>query len=222
MSDSESWYDSEPNAFDGESSDNRRDTSSEELSFDSASREDTKVKVIGKRVRSIPSFGKRKVLPTGEVVSLAVVPCDVGCSSMSQYCEFLMKDKRVPDQHASYHLETSTSSCGDVSAESSSQPIVTIVRQGNLGVPLGQPKALLFSVDYLEPNKITGAELIKYHAECCIPNSVQWRIPRPTKSLSNPKDGEVVFFTDILKLGVRLQLQPPVQRILAHLGYAPG
>ncbi|KAL6274761.1 hypothetical protein ACE6H2_025453 [Prunus campanulata] len=48
------------------------------------------------------------------------------------------------------------------------------------------------------------------------------RIPGPTESLSKPKDGEAVFFTDVLQQGVRLPLQAPVQRILAHIGYAPG
>ncbi|CAL9017857.1 unnamed protein product, partial [Prunus brigantina] len=38
----------------------------------------------------------------------------------------------------------------------------------------------------------------------------------------SPKDGEVVFFTDVLLQGVRLPLQPAVQKILAMIGYAPG
>ncbi|KAL6291894.1 hypothetical protein ACE6H2_000036 [Prunus campanulata] len=48
------------------------------------------------------------------------------------------------------------------------------------------------------------------------------RIPGPTESLSRPQDGEVIFFTDVLLQGVRLPLQPAVQRILAQIGYAPG
>ncbi|CAL9024476.1 unnamed protein product [Prunus brigantina] len=117
MSDSKSQYDSEPNAFNGDSSDNRRDTGSEALSFDNASSEDTEVEVICERVRSVPSFGRGKVLPTGEAVPLAMVLCGVGCASTSQYCKFLMKDKRVPDRHASLHSETSTLGRGDVAAE---------------------------------------------------------------------------------------------------------
>ncbi|CAL2239337.1 unnamed protein product [Prunus armeniaca] len=35
-------------------------------------------------------------------------------------------------------------------------------------------------------------------------------------------DDEVVFFMDILNLGVQLPLQPPIQRILKHLVYALG
>ncbi|CAL2270927.1 unnamed protein product [Prunus armeniaca] len=65
MSDSESRYDSEPNAFDGESSDDRKDTSSEVLSFDSASSKDTEVEIVGEGVGSIPAQGRGKGLITG-------------------------------------------------------------------------------------------------------------------------------------------------------------
>lgn len=77
-------------------------------------------------------------------------------------------------------------------------------------------------MDYLEPNKIIERELAKYCAEYRIPDLVKWRIPEPTESLSNSKDGEVVFFTNIFQHGVWIPLQPPVQKILAHLGYAQG
>ncbi|KAI5352679.1 hypothetical protein L3X38_005570 [Prunus dulcis] len=69
-------------------------------------------------------------------------------------------------------------------------------------------------------NKITERELTEYHVEFQIPYLVKWRIPEPIGSLSNPKDGEVAFFTDTLKLRLRLPLQPSVERILAHLRYA--
>ncbi|CAL9000920.1 unnamed protein product [Prunus brigantina] len=58
--------------------------------------------------------------------------------------------------------------------------------------------------------------------EYFIPDSVRMRIPTPTESLSKPEGGEVVFFTDVLMQGVRLPLQPAVQKILAQIGYAPG
>ena len=48
------------------------------------------------------------------------------------------------------------------------------------------------------------------------------RIPSPDESLSDPANGEVTFFTDVLVQGVRLPLQPAVQKILAQIGYAPG
>ncbi|CAL2228784.1 unnamed protein product [Prunus armeniaca] len=75
---------------------------------------------------------------------------------------------------------------------------------------MGVPKENLFSVDYLGPNKISEREIAKYRAEYRIPESVRMRIPGPTESLSKPKDGEVVFFTDVLVQGVRLPLQPVV------------
>ncbi|CAL2226904.1 unnamed protein product [Prunus armeniaca] len=208
MFDSESAYDFEPNAFDGESSDDQRDSSNVALSFESVDSEDAKVKVVGKKIKGPPPFGRGKVLQPNQTVPLDVVPCGDAYASTSQYYEFLMGDTRLPDRHASYHSETSTS--------------VTVVLQGNPRVPLGQPKRLLFGVDYLGLNLATEAELAKYRADYLIPDSVKWRISGPTESLSNPKDGEVVFFTNVLKQGVRLPLQPAVQRILAHLGYAPG
>ncbi|CAL2225172.1 unnamed protein product [Prunus armeniaca] len=82
-------------------------------------------------------------------------------------------------------------------------PVVTIVHRGNPWIPLGQPKTYLFGA---EQSDRTG----------------KWRIHKLTESLSNPKDSKVVFFMDMLQHGVRLSLQPHVQRILAHLGYASG
>ena len=58
MSNSESQYDNEPNAFNGESSDDQRDLASEALSFDSADSEDAEVEIIGERVKAVPSFGR--------------------------------------------------------------------------------------------------------------------------------------------------------------------
>ncbi|CAL2270973.1 unnamed protein product [Prunus armeniaca] len=46
------------------------------------------------------------------------------------------------------------------------------------------------------------------------------QIPGPLESLSN-LDGEVVFFTDVFKLGLWLPLRHLVQKILAQIGYAP-
>ncbi|CAL9017677.1 unnamed protein product [Prunus brigantina] len=64
--------------------------------------------------------------------------------------------------------------------------------------------------------------IAKYRRQYLIPDSVRMRIPTPIESLSKPKDGEVVFFTDVLLQRVRLPLQPAVQKILAMIGYAPG
>lgn len=80
MSDSGSLYDSEPNVFDGESSDDQRDTGSEALSFGNA---DNEVEVIGEKIKVVPSFCREKVLQTDKAMPLAVVPCDVDCASTS-------------------------------------------------------------------------------------------------------------------------------------------
>lgn len=63
---------------------------------------------------------------------------------------------------------------------------------------------MLLGVDYLEPNKITEMELAMLRVEYHIPKLVRCQIPGRIKSLSHPKDGEVVFFKDILKLSVLL------------------
>ncbi|CAL8994657.1 unnamed protein product [Prunus brigantina] len=118
--------------------------------------------------------------------------------------------------------EASTSGRGESAAGPSSRPKVSVVFSGNPRVPMGVPKEHLFGVDYLPPNMITERDIAKYRREYLIPDSVKMRIPIPTESLSKPKDGEVVFFTDVLQQGVRLPLQPAVQKILAMIGYAPG
>ncbi|CAL2271185.1 unnamed protein product [Prunus armeniaca] len=81
-----------------------------------------------------------------------------------------------------------------------------------------KPKDLVFGVDHLEPNVLTEAEAAKIRALYNIPESVKMRIPGALESLSNPK-GEVVFFTDVFKHGLRLPLRHLVQ---AAIGYAPG
>lgn len=121
-----SAYDTELNAFDGESSDDQREFCSVALSFDSANSEEAEVELVSERIKVVPSFGRGKVMQSNEVVLLAVVPCGEVCASTSQYCEFLIRDMRLPDRHVSYHSETSTSARGDIPAESSSHPVVTI------------------------------------------------------------------------------------------------
>ncbi|CAL8174240.1 unnamed protein product [Prunus armeniaca] len=132
----------------------------------------------------------------------------------------------VLDQHcessAGQQPKASTSGRGEAANGPSPCPRVSVVFPSNPRVLVGVPKEHLFGVDYLEPNKITEREIAKYRAEYLISDSIRMRIPTPTESLSKPKDGEVVFFTDVLLQGVRLPLQPAVQRILAHIRYAPG
>lgn len=159
---------------------------------------------------------------TKQPMLLAVVYCDDSHVGMGQHCDFQIGDGRMPELHTGQQSEASTSGRLEPSAEPSTLPRVSVVYPNNPRVPTSVPKENLFEVDYLEPNKITEREIAKYRAEYCIMDSVRMRIPGPTESLSKPKDGEVVFFTDVLLQGVRLPLQPAVQRILAQIGYALG
>ncbi|KAI5319059.1 hypothetical protein L3X38_038767 [Prunus dulcis] len=131
ISDSESTYDSESNAFDGKSSNNKRDFDNVVLNFESADSEDAKVQVVDEQIRAPPSFYRGKVLQPNPAVSFAMVSCGGACASTSQYCKFLMGDTQVPDRHASYHSETSTSGWGEAPIESSSLSAVTVVSPGN-------------------------------------------------------------------------------------------
>ena len=203
MSASESSFGSEPNAFDEELS-SGWDTSSPSVSFDAEGQEDTDVEIIGEEAISVPTHGVGKGLMTGQPFPIAAVYKDgthVG---------------PFGDQPVA-----STSGRGEGTA-GPSRPRVTIVHRGPPRVPVGIPQRALFGVDYLEPNKLTERELQRIRAEYHIPDSVKMRIPSPTESLSDPGDGEVAFFTDMMVQGVRLPLQPAVQKILAQIGYAPG
>lgn len=107
-------------------------------------------------------------------VLLATVSCGIDRSSTSQYCEFIIIDAQANERHFFYQSKTSTSGCTDPAAEASSWLIVTAVRQGNARVPLGQPKEILFSIDYLELNKIIERESAMYRPEYRIPESIKW------------------------------------------------
>ncbi|CAL2276292.1 unnamed protein product [Prunus armeniaca] len=220
MSDSESPFEREPNTFDGESLDDHGDFDSEAVSLDAESGANTDVEIIDVGTSSVPTHDIGKGLMTSQPMSLAVVYSDRSHAKAHQYCEFQVVETRMPDRHPSHQLETLTFGCVEATAAPPSQPKVTIVHQGNPRVPVGVPKKYLFGVDDLEPNKITEWELTKIRKEFRIPDSVRMRIPGPTESLSNPKDGEVAVFTHILQLGVWLPLHPPVQRILSQIGYA--
>ncbi|CAL2228809.1 unnamed protein product [Prunus armeniaca] len=211
MSDSESFSEREPNAFDGESSDGLFNSDNEAVSPAAEGGSDTDVEILGEGPSSVPSHGIGKGLVTAPV-PLSIVYSDgrhVGLGMPA-------------GTSAGRRSKTSTSGRGESAAEPSSRPRVSVVYPSNPRVPTGVPKENLFGVDYLGPNKITEREIAKYRAEYRIPELVRMRILGPTESLSKPKDGEVVFFIDVLVQGVRLPLQPVVQRILAQIGYAPG
>ncbi|CAL2269982.1 unnamed protein product [Prunus armeniaca] len=196
MSDSESFSEREPNAFDEESSDGLFDSDGEAAGPDAEGGSDTDVPLS-----IVYSDGPLSIVYSdGRHVGLGM-PGEASGSRQS---------------------ETSTSGREESVANPPSGPRVSVVYPSNPRMPMGVPKENLFGVDYLGPNKITDREIAKLRAEYRIPDSVRMRIPGPTESLSAPKDGEVVFFTDVLVQGVRLPLQPAVQRILAQIGYAPG
>ncbi|CAL2265790.1 unnamed protein product [Prunus armeniaca] len=211
MSDSESFSEREPNAFDEESSDGLFDSDVEAVGPDAEEGSDTDVEILGERPSPVPIHGIGKGLMTAPV-PLSIVYSDgrhVGLGAPGE-------------ASGSHQPEASTSGRGEAATEPSNQPRVSVVYPGNPRVPMGVPKELVFGVDYLEPNRIIEREIAKFRAEYFIPDSVGMRIPLSTESLSSPKEGEVVFFTDVLLQGVRLPLQPAVQRILAQIGYAPG
>ncbi|CAL8169582.1 unnamed protein product [Prunus armeniaca] len=186
MCDSESFFEREPYAFGGESSEGLFDSDSEAVGPDAGDRSNTDVEILGECPSSIPSHGIGKGLMTAPV-PLSIVYSDgrhVGLAMLGE-------------TSTGRQSETSTSDRGESAAEPSSRPRVSVVFPSNPRVLMGVPKEHLFGVNYLEPNKITEREIAKYHAEYFIPDLVGMRIPTATESLSKPKEGEVVFFTDI-------------------------
>ncbi|CAL8101598.1 unnamed protein product [Prunus armeniaca] len=163
MSDSESPFESESNAFNGELSNDQWDTNSEAVSLGAEGGEDTNVEIIGEGANFVPTHDIEKGLMTRQPIPLAVVYRDGSYAGVDQYCELQTGDTQVPDEHTSHQPETSTSGRGAAAVGHSSQP------------------------------RMTEPELAKIRAEYLIPDS-----------------------------GVRLPLQPAVQKILAQIGYATG
>ncbi|CAL9020942.1 unnamed protein product [Prunus brigantina] len=179
MSDSESPFEREPNAFDGESSDDQWDTSSEAVSLNAECGEDTDVEILSEGPSSVPTHSIGKGLMTKQPVPLAVVYRDGRRAGVDQHYKFQMGDTRVPGEHTCDQLGTSTSGRGEEATDPTPQPRVTIVHRGNHKVPIGVLKKNLFGVDYLEPNMMTERELAKIHVEYLIPNSVKDEDPGP-------------------------------------------
>ncbi|CAL2267233.1 unnamed protein product [Prunus armeniaca] len=200
MSDSESFSERKPNTFGEESSKGLFDSDSEATDPDAGDGSDTDVEILGEEPSSVPTHG------IGNGLMTAPVPLAIVYSDGRHVGQALPGEASVSRQS-----EASTSGRGESAAEPSPRPRVSVVYPSNPRVPMGVPKELVFDVDYLEPNRITEREIAKFRAEYFIP-----------ESLSKSKDGEIVFFTDVLLQGVRLPLQPVVQRILAQIGYAPG
>lgn len=152
MFDSESGFESEPNAFEGESPDRQKDTDSEESDQHTESDSGSDVEVVGERVRSVPTHGIGKGLMTSQPTPLAVVYSDGRQVDLNLHSEPQAGDARVPGLSSSYRSEASTSGRGKTT-EPPSQPKVMIVHRGNPMVPMGVPKEHLFGVDYLSPTR---------------------------------------------------------------------
>ncbi|CAL2224576.1 unnamed protein product [Prunus armeniaca] len=88
MFDSESLFESEPNAFDGESLDDQRGTSSEAVSLNAKGGEDTYVEILGEGPSFFPTHDIGKRLMTKQPVPLVVVYRDNSRASLGQHCEF--------------------------------------------------------------------------------------------------------------------------------------
>ncbi|CAL9024265.1 unnamed protein product [Prunus brigantina] len=181
MSDSKSYPEREPNAFEGESSDGLFNSDNEAVGPDAEDGSDTDVEIIGEGSQSVPTHGIGKGLMTAPV-PLSIVYSD----------DRLVGLTAPGEPSAGHQSEPSTSGRGASSAEPSSRPRVSVVFPGNDRVPMGVPKELVFGVDYLEPNRITERDIAKYRAEYFIPDSVGIRIPGPKETLSRPKEGEIL------------------------------
>ncbi|CAL8116864.1 unnamed protein product [Prunus armeniaca] len=165
MSDSESFSEREPNAFDEESSDGLFDSDVEKAGPDAEEGSDTDVEILGERPSPVPIHGIGKELMTAPV-PLSIVYSDgrhVGLGAPGE-------------ASGSHQPEASTSGRGEPAAEPSNRRRVSVVYPGNPRVPMGVPKELVFGVDYLEPNRITEREIAKFRAEYFIPDSVGMRI----------------------------------------------
>ncbi|CAL2231969.1 unnamed protein product [Prunus armeniaca] len=108
MPERKSEYESEPAAFFGESSDDKRGIDNGVLEIDSVISEGTdderpELENVDDRDLRVSLIDQENLKKAVGALSLAIVPCGVGCASTSQYCECLMRDTRVPDLHVSHH-----------------------------------------------------------------------------------------------------------------------
>ncbi|CAL8169376.1 unnamed protein product [Prunus armeniaca] len=120
MSDSESFSEREPNAFDGESSDGLFDSDSKAVGPDARDGSDTVVEILGEGPNSIPSHGIGKGLMTAPV-PLSIVYSD------GRHVGLAMPG----EMSAGRQSETSTSSRGESAAEPFSRPRVSVVYPSN-------------------------------------------------------------------------------------------
>lgn len=91
-----------------------------------------------------------------------------------------------------------------------------VVASTSVGVeiPVGVP--------LLKRNGMSLYELEELKMEYGVPDSVGLRLPTSTDVVRYPPKGYVMIFWAMYKYGLRLQLHPWVQMMLAKLGYVPG
>ncbi|KAI5334822.1 hypothetical protein L3X38_024955 [Prunus dulcis] len=146
-----------------------------------------------------------------EVVGGIEVSTELGSTSSVEVVEINNSQPSTSD-----HRVEATEA--DVSVADLGEDLLTVVTRRQW-VSMVKPKGPIFGVDFIKLNTFNKAELAKIKVEYHIPDSVVMRIPGPLESLSNV-DGEVVFFTDVFKHGLRLPLRHSIQKILAQIGYA--
>ncbi|KAM2300725.1 hypothetical protein ACFX1S_031704 [Malus domestica] len=81
-----------------------------------------------------------------------------------------------------------------------------------------------FTADHLKNNLLDNEKQVEALRQSCnIPRSVGIRLVHDEEWPSEPPQGHVMFYTQILlTLGVRLPLHPWLQKMLSLIGYAPG
>ncbi|CAL8112778.1 unnamed protein product [Prunus armeniaca] len=126
MSDSESFSEREPNAFDEELSDGLFDSDGEEAGPDAEGGSDIDVEILGEGPSSIPTHGVGKGLMTAPV-PLSIVYSDGRHVGLGMPGE----------ASGSRQSETSTSGRGESAAKPPSGPRVSVVYPSNLGCPWG-------------------------------------------------------------------------------------
>ncbi|KAM1776851.1 hypothetical protein ACFX11_043595 [Malus domestica] len=81
-----------------------------------------------------------------------------------------------------------------------------------------------FTADHLKNNLLNNEKRVEALRQSCnIPRSVGIHLVHDEEWPSEPPQGHVMFYTQILlTLGVRLPLHPWLQKMLSLIGYAPG
>ena len=149
-------------------------------------------------------------------------PSDEGSPSSSSRFEPSMSESSKP------LLESCTKeTLGDL------HPSQTLVNVGSSSFTFGDEGVVCnaipifrseFTADHLVNNLLDNEKQVEaLRRSCNIPRSVGMRLVHCEELPSEPPEGHVMFYTQILvTLGVKLPLHPWLQRMLSLIGYAPG